>query len=73
MELRTLKAQFAAEFIDIREAAQINDAKWEAFQLQYLNNTTRLTIDDKSRLTLPASPVQTSVGRVAPGLKKSTA
>lgn len=49
MELRTLKAHFAAEFIDIREAAQIEDARWEAFQIQYLNNATRLTIDDKSR------------------------
>ena len=49
MELRTLKAQFAAEFIDIREAAQIDEAHWETFQLQYLNNATRLTIDAKSR------------------------
>lgn len=49
MELTTLKAQFAAEFIDIREASQIEDAQWEAFQLQYLNNSSRFLIDDKSR------------------------
>jgi phage FluMu gp28-like protein len=49
VELRTLKAQFAAEFIDIPEAAQIEDARWEAFQFQYLNNSTRLGIDAKSR------------------------
>ncbi len=49
MELQTLKAQFAAEFIDLREAAQIEDARWEAFQFSYLNNSTRLTIDAKSR------------------------
>lgn len=49
MELTTLKAQFAAEFIDIREASKIDEARWEAFQLQYLNNSSRFTIDDKSR------------------------
>lgn len=49
MELRTLKARFAAQFIDIREAAQIEDARWEAFQLQHLNNSTRFAIDVKSR------------------------
>jgi len=49
VELLTLKAHFAAEFIDIQEAAQIENARWEAFQIQYLNNSTRLTIDAKSR------------------------
>lgn len=49
MDLRTLKAQFAAEFIDIREAAQTEEARWETFQLQFLNNSSRFTIDDKSR------------------------
>jgi phage FluMu gp28-like protein len=49
VELRTHKALFAAEFIDIREAAQIDDARWEAFQIQYLNNSTRFAIDVKSR------------------------
>jgi phage FluMu gp28-like protein len=49
VELRTLKAHFAAEFIDIQEAAQIEEARWEAFQIQYLNNATRLAADAKSR------------------------
>ncbi len=49
MELKTLKAQFAAEFIDIREAAQVDDAVWESFQIAYLNNSTRLQADVKSR------------------------
>lgn len=49
MELKTLKAHFAAEFIDIRTAAQVDDAQWESFQISYLNNLTRLQADVKSR------------------------
>lgn len=49
MELKTLKAHFAAEFIDIREAAQSEDAHWEAFQISLLNNSSRFSIDNKSR------------------------
>lgn len=49
MEIQTLKAQFAAEFVDIREAAQIDDAGWESFQLKYLNNSTLFGADVKSR------------------------
>ena len=49
MELTTLKSSFAAEFIDIAEAAQIEGARWEPFQLQFLNNSSRLAIDTKSR------------------------
>lgn len=49
MEISTLKAQFAAEFIDIRDAAQMEDANWEAFQFQYLNNSTLLQAEVKSR------------------------
>lgn len=49
MEIKSLKAQFAAEFIDIREAAQVEDATWETFQIRYLNNSTRLQADVKSR------------------------
>jgi len=49
VELTTLKAQFAAEFIDIREAAQVENADWEPFQIEYLNNSTRLAADVKSR------------------------
>lgn len=47
--MRTLKAQFAAEFIDIREASQIDSASWETFQLKYLDNIGRLSADAKSR------------------------
>lgn len=49
MQLQTLKAQFAAEFIDIQEAAQVEGAAWEPFQIQYLNNMSRLAADVKSR------------------------
>jgi phage FluMu gp28-like protein len=49
MELKTLKAKFAAEFIDIQEAAQVDNADWETFQIEYLNNSTRLAADAKSR------------------------
>lgn len=49
MELKTLKAHFAAEFIDIRAASQVDDARWESFQIAYLNNSTRLQADVKSR------------------------
>ena len=49
MQLQTLKAQFAAEFIDIQEAAQFEGAQWEGFQMQYLNNSARLAADVKSR------------------------
>lgn len=49
MELRSLKAQFAAEFIDIEKAAQVEGAEWEPFQIDYLNNEKRLQADVKSR------------------------
>lgn len=49
MELKTHKASFAAEFIDLQEASQVDGAEWEAFQLSFLNNTSRLTSDVKSR------------------------
>lgn len=49
MELRTLKAQFAAEFIDLPEAALVVGARWEPFQIQFLNNSTRFGIDVKAR------------------------
>jgi phage FluMu gp28-like protein len=49
VELQTLKAQFAAEFIDLREAAQVEEAAWESFQFAFLNNATRFGIDAKSR------------------------
>ncbi len=49
MELQTLKAEFAAEFINIEEAAQVEGATWEPFQLQFLNNSDRLSADVKAR------------------------
>lgn len=49
MELRTAKARFAAEFVDLREAAQVEGARWEAFQLAFLNNSTRFGLDVKAR------------------------
>ena len=49
MNLKTLKAQFAAEFVDLPKAAQVEGATWEPFQLQYLNNSTRFGIDTKAR------------------------
>lgn len=45
----TDKAAFAKEFIDIEKAAEIDGAKWEPFQYRMLNDTGRLTIDNKSR------------------------
>ena len=49
MKLKTLKAQFAAEFLDLPKAAQVEDATWEPFQLSFLNNETRFGVDVKAR------------------------
>lgn len=49
MQLTSAKAQFAAEFLDIEQAAQVPGAFWEPFQLHYLSNEARLAIDVKSR------------------------
>lgn len=49
MKLKTLKAQFAVEFIDLPQAAQDDKARWEPFQIQFLNNSTRFGIEIKSR------------------------
>lgn len=49
LKLKTNKAAFAAEFIDIEKAAEIEGATWEPFQIRMLNDTTRLSIDNKSR------------------------
>lgn len=49
MELQTLKAQFAAEFIDIEQAAQVQSVTWEPHQITFLNNSTRFGIDVKAR------------------------
>ena len=49
MRLETAKAEFAAEFIDLPAAAQVDGATWEPFQLSFLNNNTRFGIDTKAR------------------------
>ena len=49
MELRTLKAQFAAEFVDIEEAAGLSGVDWEPHQITFLNNSTRFGVDVKAR------------------------
>lgn len=49
MKLKTLKAHFAVEFLDLPKAAQIDGATWETFQIQFLNNSKRFGIDVKAR------------------------
>lgn len=49
MNLRTAKADFAVEFLDLPKAAQVDGAEWEPFQIEFLNNDTRFGIDVKSR------------------------
>jgi len=46
---KTEKALWAAEFIDLPEAAAASDARWEPFQIGYLNNPSRFAIDVKAR------------------------
>jgi phage FluMu gp28-like protein len=48
VRLRTAKAAFL-EFVDLEAASGIPGAKWEPFQVRYLNNETRWAIDVKSR------------------------
>ena len=49
MQLRTVKAQFAVEFVDLPSAALVEGARWEAFQIAFLNNSTRFGLDVKAR------------------------
>jgi phage FluMu gp28-like protein len=49
VDIRSEKAAFAVEFIDLPEAAQMDGAQWEAFQIQFLNNEGRFGLDKKSR------------------------
>lgn len=49
MQLETVKAEFAVEYIDLPKAAQVADAEWELFQIQFLNNRARISADLKSR------------------------
>ena len=45
------KAAFAVEFLDLPAATGIDNAAWEDFQLQFLNNQTRYDITNKARQT----------------------
>jgi phage FluMu gp28-like protein len=49
LKLKTAKAQFAVEFIDLPLAAQVEGAEWEPFQISLLNNDTRFGIYEKCR------------------------
>jgi phage FluMu gp28-like protein len=49
VEIRTEKANFAVEFIDIEQAADIAGVWWEPHQVEFLNNSTRFGIDVKAR------------------------
>lgn len=49
MQIKTPKALFAVENIDIEAASGIPDAKYESFQIAFLNNHTRWGIDVKAR------------------------
>lgn len=49
MAARTVKAQFARDFVNLPEAAQVEDAIWENFQIAHLNNSGRFDITLKSR------------------------
>lgn len=43
------KLDLAISCVNLPEAAQVEDAEWELFQYQFLNNTTRYGIDVKAR------------------------
>jgi len=45
----SLKAQWALEFVDLPAAAQIDGARWEAFQMRELGNTSRYGLTVKAR------------------------
>ena len=49
MDLQTIKASWAVEFVDIEKAAMAADAWWEPHQITFLNNQTRFGIDSKAR------------------------
>ncbi len=47
--LRTLRAQFLVEHLDLPAAAGVPEARWEHFQLAHLNDDSTFRIEDKSR------------------------
>lgn len=46
---KTERAAFLVEFLDLPEAAQFEGAKWEHFQLEHLQDDSKLRIENKSR------------------------
>jgi len=49
MELQTDRCQFLVNCLDLSEAAQVDGARWERFQLDHLNDDGQLRIEDKAR------------------------
>lgn len=49
MKLLTERAEFLVECLDLPEAAQVDDAVWERFQIAHLNDDSPFRIEDKSR------------------------
>lgn len=49
MKLRTLRALFLVEHLDLAEATGVEDARWEAFQLAHLSDESTFRIEVKSR------------------------
>lgn len=49
VELLTNRASFLVECLNLPEAAECPDAKWEKFQIAHLNDNSTFRIEDKSR------------------------
>jgi len=49
VKLQTLRALFLVEHLDLAEATQVDDAKWEHFQLAHLSDDSTFRIEVKSR------------------------
>jgi hypothetical protein len=49
VQIKTAKALFAAKYIDIEAASGIPDARYEPFQIEYLNTDARFAIYVKAR------------------------
>ena len=46
---QTERALFLLECLDLPEAAQVDDARWEDFQIDHLNDDSMFRIEDKAR------------------------
>lgn len=49
MKLLTERAEFLVECLDLPTAAQVEDAQWERFQIDHLNDDSVMRIEDKAR------------------------